>query len=1022
MAPRATGFAKKPAAAKAAPAPKAAAAPVVLSEPPPPSKPVPLRLAKLIAPYKKHGRLAVRVERVPQKARLTRGRNNGEGSWSLASDELEGLEYQPPDGITEIAALAIRIIALDQDGATLAVVDLPSSDEDGSTEQNPPDEAYLGELAGELEHAKALLAAREAEIAELRQRHVASAGGGADKIVHLHQEMEQAQTALRLVRTEAEQAARRMERDLAEAIAAAEERWKAGEADRIAAAQEKLRTDSEKTIAQLTRRSELAETALADAQKKSGAAADIELRRLKDEHAALTARLAERETATAASAAAHETELRRLRDEQAALKANAEKSGAAAVTAYDAELRKQKDETAALKAKLAEREAANEAELKRLKDDQAAAKAKLDAREQAAAAQASELQRVKDELSALNAKLAERETALSEARSKTATGSAQEAELRRLKSDYAALGTKLADRDAAYLASSKTHESELRRLKEDQAAAAAKLAEREAAFAEVQSKAEAGSVQAAEVARLKDELVAVTAKLAERDTALSSAGTAHDAELRRLKDEHAAVSANLAEREAALTEARSKTDAGAAQEAELGKLREEFSTVKAKLADRDAALLASNTVHELELRRAKEEQAATSAKLAERDAELSTARAKVQAGVAVEAELRGTKAENTALNTKLTERDTLLAAVDGEVRRLRDEHATATAKLADREAALVDARARADALAPLITVTESELRRLKDEHAVTTAKLADREAALTEARSRSSSSVDTELNRLQDENTDLRAKLGEAESRQGAGALEAAKAKWQEEEAARAAAVRTEADAALAVATARFEAAQTTIEELQVRTRAAALSNDSVVIARLRSEIEELRRTLAEREADLAQTQKPPQQITIDPDIFIDRPSRRRKRPRTSAEEEREGRHRLTVDMLIVMLFAAAIVLAWPFVLPLLPNDWQWYIYEATTSIEGELSVTPHPTPPAGVVLAKPMAAAQAATAVITHGANMRAQPAANATVVATLKRGDVVVPGEVRGSWTAVLAGGKQGWVFSTYLKPAGQ
>jgi hypothetical protein len=222
------------------------------------------------------------------------------------------------------------------------------------------------------------------------------------------------------------------------------------------------------------------------------------------------------------------------------------------------------------------------------------------------------------------------------------------------------------------------------------------------------------------------------------------------------------------------------------------------------------------------------------------------------------------------------------------------------------------------------------------------------------------------------------------------------------------------------VATARFEAAQTTIEELQVRARAASLSNDSVVIARLRSEMEELRRTLAERESDLALAQKPAPQISLDPDIFIDRPSRRRKRPRTNAEEEREGRHRLTVDMLIVMLFAGAIVFAWPFVLPLLPNDWQWYIYEATSSIEGELSDTPHPAPPPGVVLATP--AATQAMAVITHGANMRSQPAGGAAIVATLRRGDEVTTGEVRGSWTAVQAGGKQGWVFSTYLKPAGK
>jgi Bacterial SH3 domain len=118
-----------------------------------------------------------------------------------------------------------------------------------------------------------------------------------------------------------------------------------------------------------------------------------------------------------------------------------------------------------------------------------------------------------------------------------------------------------------------------------------------------------------------------------------------------------------------------------------------------------------------------------------------------------------------------------------------------------------------------------------------------------------------------------------------------------------------------------------------------------------------------------------------------------------------------------VMFFSAMVVLAWPFILPLLPNDWQWYIYEATTSIEGELYATPHQAAPAGVVVAK----TATPTAVLTHGANMRAEPSGSAPVVVALKRGAVVIPGEVRGSWTAVQAGSKHGWVYSSYLDMGG-
>src|SRR5450631_1149934 len=97
---------------------------------------IPLDLVPLLLPYKKHGRLGLRIEQLRQRARLSRGRNNGDGSWSLASDELEDLAYQPPEGTAEARSLTIRIIALDQEGTTLALLDfplLPGKDQAGTT-------------------------------------------------------------------------------------------------------------------------------------------------------------------------------------------------------------------------------------------------------------------------------------------------------------------------------------------------------------------------------------------------------------------------------------------------------------------------------------------------------------------------------------------------------------------------------------------------------------------------------------------------------------------------------------------------------------------------------------------------------------------------------------------------------------------------------------------------------------------------------------------------------------------------
>ncbi|MEO8301973.1 MAG: hypothetical protein ABI608_09275, partial [Rhizomicrobium sp.] len=139
-------------------------------------KTIPLDLAALIAPYKRQGRLTLRVERIPQRAKLSAGRNNGDGSWSLASDELEDLNYLVPSNLSGGHELAIRIMSFDNAAAhTLKVVPLaiPPWDNEGDEagKQNvvrSSAETHDPILHNELSKMQSLFAVRDSDLAELR--------------------------------------------------------------------------------------------------------------------------------------------------------------------------------------------------------------------------------------------------------------------------------------------------------------------------------------------------------------------------------------------------------------------------------------------------------------------------------------------------------------------------------------------------------------------------------------------------------------------------------------------------------------------------------------------------------------------------------------------------------------------------------------------------------------------------------------------------------------------------------------
>ncbi|HKU64629.1 MAG TPA: SH3 domain-containing protein [Rhizomicrobium sp.] len=139
-------------------------------------KAIPLDLAALLVPYKRHGRLTLRVERMPQRAKLSAGRNNGDGSWSLASDELEDLNYLVPSSLCGGHELSVRIVSFDNATAhTLKVIPLaiPSWDNDAD---GPPAENVVRTLAethdpilhNELSKMQSLFAVRDSDLAELR--------------------------------------------------------------------------------------------------------------------------------------------------------------------------------------------------------------------------------------------------------------------------------------------------------------------------------------------------------------------------------------------------------------------------------------------------------------------------------------------------------------------------------------------------------------------------------------------------------------------------------------------------------------------------------------------------------------------------------------------------------------------------------------------------------------------------------------------------------------------------------------
>lgn len=579
MAQRATGFSKR----QATPEGVHAEALVRAMESEEPPRAIPLDLAPLIAPYRRHGRLSLRVERLPPRARLSRGHNNGDRSWSLLSDELDDLTYLPPKGALELCTLGIRIVSLDGgDGGTLALIDYPLLP---NGEAAPP---AAGAVPGALAGAPAVAAEKpaprraEADTAELRR---------------LREELAKAKAASAEAQAAAEAELRRLQDELARA--------KAGEAELIAKA-------------------------------KAASADPAELRRLRDELAKAKAALAERDPAGAlakarerweqelqeqlasASALASETLERNRAAWQAEQAARFTRSEARAEERV-ADARREGEEALARaeqewKSVEAQRLAAAEAQW-----SERSAKTRAAADSTRERADEAERKRLREEIARLKKTVAARDGDLAEARAhgQTALADAEtqwrEQEAERLagartqwqERSARALAEATAQFERAQARSHRDVEAELTRLRAELDSANEAIADRESDIADLHARLDA---QEGEHQDLKDDRDAAHALAAERERALAAGRAEMEAALaaaRKSETERVRAAETHAQESAQVSVARAaqrvKQLEGELQQArdyaqalqkrgdsdDIKQLRRDFAHLQSQLAERD---------------------------------------------------------------------------------------------------------------------------------------------------------------------------------------------------------------------------------------------------------------------------------------------------------------------------------------------------------------------------------------------------------------------------------------------------
>jgi len=752
---------------------------------------------------------------MPSRARLSRGRNNGDHSWSLTRDELDGLLYMPPKGMTESHTLSIRIVSLDSDdGATLAVLEVPiiaESDTDIESDVaisgdsvSAAQSSELRRLRAELTEAKSSLRKSESELAKTRREvERARAEGSGQKIdaelesarlswkAELDERLAEAamdaantleknraswqtETNARVARAEErlgeriEKASRIWKREAEVELSKAEDAWKAGESARLAAAQAAWQEQSERALTKETARLKRAESDLATARAEAarGSPDAAQLRRLRDEVTTLQLSLSDRDTKLAEVEAAQKLLLDRARKESDAALAAGESNWKSREATRLAEARAQWQEQstqtlAKATARLEKVEAA-------LAEARAEAKATRERRD------SSETRRLRSELEEARAALAERETRLTEAQS----SASRDIERARRESELA-----LSKAEAEWKAAEAERFDAAQAKWQDQLAEAlsevtSRLQKSEAALSDLRAQAKAASErrETAELRRLRAEVTAAQATLAARDAEMAELQLAGDEVSERVREET----------QAALLNAENAWKMGEASRlaANEAKLKEKFarelamSAARADRAEADLSALrteaktARDRNDTTEIRQLRTEFATTRAALAEREAQLAesqlaASRARELARTEAEAALsKAQEAWKASQAIRLAELETR------ERERSAVAMAEAMARLKRTETALGEARTQIETMRD--PANDAELGRVRAELAAMQNSQSERDAELAQARA--------EVRKARDRWTEQsRAQLQRAEEAwrvEEAGRLEAARREW----------------------------------------------------------------------------------------------------------------------------------------------------------------------------------------------------------------------------------------------------
>jgi hypothetical protein len=132
---------------------------------------MPVDFRPLLKSHQAAGRLCLRIERLPQGAKLSAGRRGADNSWSLASDELEDLHFLVSSNVSRDYELTVRLMTFeDGEVSTLKVVQFVVSASDGAA----PVQAGRGPhgqdpvIRSQLSEMHSLFAVRESELIELR--------------------------------------------------------------------------------------------------------------------------------------------------------------------------------------------------------------------------------------------------------------------------------------------------------------------------------------------------------------------------------------------------------------------------------------------------------------------------------------------------------------------------------------------------------------------------------------------------------------------------------------------------------------------------------------------------------------------------------------------------------------------------------------------------------------------------------------------------------------------------------------